>query len=143
MAKVIVVGVDESERSRCAVEWAVDLATDLGASVRAVHVASSSVLWQFAAMQYDADRYLDDVRHLLDRWTKALHDAGVPYKTQLVQGDPAIELLQIADAVDAYAIVVGSRKHPTLHDLIIGGTAHKLVNRARRPVVLVPPPAAA
>ncbi len=65
--------------------------------------------------------------------------SGVAYKTQLVQGDPATELLRIADALDAYVVVVGARKRAVLQDLIIGGTAHKLVNRASRPVVLVPP----
>ncbi len=57
----------------------------------------------------------------------------------IVVGDPAAELLGIAAEVDAYILVAGAQKHAALHDLILGGTAHKLVNRANRPVVLVPP----
>ncbi len=140
MTKVIVVGADGSEGSRRALEWSGELARDIGAEVEVVHVESRAALWEFSAIQIDIDRYLAEIQGLLvGLWTAPLRDAGVGYHTQLVRGDPATELLRIAVELDAYLVVAGARKHAALHDLIVGGTAHKLVNRANRPVVLVPP----
>ncbi len=140
MSKTIVVGVDESEGSHRALEWAAALAHDLGdARVQAVHVESRAALWEFSAIQIDITAYLHELQSRLDdAWTEPLRTANVEYHTELVRGDPATELLTVADRLDAYAVVAGGRKHPVEHHLSIGGTAHKLVNRARRPVVLVP-----
>jgi nucleotide-binding universal stress UspA family protein len=138
MARVIVVGVDESEGSRHAVEWGAELARELDATVQAVHVESRVALWEFSAIQIDIGPYLDELKGLLDgQWTQPFRDAGVTYRTELVRGDPATELLRVADALDAFVVVAGARKR-SHHTHGIGGTAHKLVNRAQRPVVLVP-----
>ena len=140
MPKVIVVGADGSDGSRRALEWSAGLARDVDGVIQVVHVESRAALWEFSAIQIDIDPYLAELQALLDGlWTKPLRDADVSYHTQLVRGDPATELLRIAVELDAYVVVAGSRKHAVLHDLIVGGTAHKLVNRATRPVVLVPP----
>ena len=140
MSKVIVVGVDGSEGSLLALRWSAELAHDLDAAVQAVHVETRAGLWEFSAIQIDIGPYLDELQGLLDgAWTQPLRDADVSYHTQLVRGDPATELLRISEALDAYVVVAGARKHAALHDLVLGGTAHKLVNRANRPVVLVPP----
>ncbi len=140
MAKVIVVGADGSEGSRRALEWSAELAREVGAEIEVVHVESRAALWEFSAVQIDINPYLAELQDLLDDlWTEPLRDAGVSYHTRLVRGDPATELVRIAVELDAYLVVAGARKHAALHDLIVGGTAHKLVNRANRPVVLVPP----
>jgi nucleotide-binding universal stress UspA family protein len=140
MTRVIVVGADGSEGSRRALEWSAELARDIGAEIQVVHVESRAALWEFSAIQIDIDTYLAELHELLNGlWTKPLRDAGVGYHTQLVRGDPATELLRIAVERDAYLVVAGARKHAALHGLIVGGTAHKLVNHANRPVVLVPP----
>ncbi len=139
MARIIVVGVDESEGSRHATKWSAQLARDLGAEMQAVHVESRVGLWELSAIQIDIGPYLEELQGLLDgAWTEPLREAGVTYRTELVRGDAATELLRIADVLDAFVVVAGARKHPH-HAHVIGGTAHKLVNRARRPVVLVPP----
>jgi len=138
MARVIVVGVDESQGSRHATRWSAELARDLDAEVQAVHVESRVGLWEFSAIQIDIGPYLDELRGLLDgAWTEALRDVGVTYRTELVRGDAATELLRIAETLDAFVVVAGARKRAH-HTHVIGGTAHKLVNRSRRPVVLIP-----
>ncbi len=35
-------------------------------------------------------------------------------------------------------LVVGAKSHSSVHDLVIGGTVHKIINRSAVPVVLVP-----
>jgi len=140
MTKFIVVGVDGSQGSHEAVRWSAELASHLGATVHAVHVESRGSPWEFSVIQIDITPFLDEVQGLLDGvWTQPLRDAGVTYETQLLRGDPATEILGRADQLDAYLVVAGAREHTTLPDLLLGGIAHKLANRANRPVALIPP----
>jgi nucleotide-binding universal stress UspA family protein len=68
---------------------------------------------------------------------RILRQAGVPCKTRFIRGDPAIELLRVATRLDAMMLVVGAKSH-SAHDLVVGGTVHKIINRSTVPVVLVP-----
>jgi nucleotide-binding universal stress UspA family protein len=138
MTGVIVVGVDASESSHGAVRWSARLAGALDMQIEAIHVESHLALWELSALQVDFDPYLRELQSLLDdAWTQPIRDVGVCCRTRLLRGDPSKEIMRIADEVEAFLIVVGAQRH--FHDHLIGGTAHKLVNRSRRPVVLVPP----
>ncbi|MEO8697846.1 MAG: universal stress protein [Acidimicrobiales bacterium] len=140
MSKNIISGVDRSRGSHDALAWSIELAREVGATVHAVHVESRIALWGLSAVQIDIDAYLEELKGFLNGvWTKPLRDADIPFYTQLVRGDPVTELLRIADSLDAFVIVAGRQKQASAHDHSIGGTAHKLINRANRPVTLVPP----
>jgi nucleotide-binding universal stress UspA family protein len=64
-------------------------------------------------------------------------DPDVACETQLVQGEPADALLAVARARDAAEIVVGSRGSGRAWTPI-GSVSRQLLNRADRPVVVVP-----
>lgn len=103
-----------------------------------VHVMPRSELWALGALQVDAKPIVDEARSLLDGpWTASLRKAGVPCRTRFVRGDRAIELLRAATRLDAMMLVVGAKSH-SAHDLVVGGTVHKIINRSTVPVVLVP-----
>ncbi len=140
----IVVGIDADKGAQSAVRWAARQAQQSGARVIAVHAVPRTGLWSLSAMQIDIDKILDELHELLDgSWTAGLRKAGVPYTTQLVRGDPATELLRAAKRAGASMLVLGSKSHSALTDLVVGGTVHKVINRSTIPVVLVPtaPPA--
>jgi nucleotide-binding universal stress UspA family protein len=135
----IVLGLDPSKGSRAAAHWTAGVAADAGARVVAVHVMPRSELWALGALQVDAQPVVDEVRALLDStWTESLRKAGLPYTTRLVRGDPAVELLRIATRLNATMLVLGAKSHSSVHDLVIGGTVHKIINRSAVPVALVP-----
>ncbi len=93
------------------------------------------------ALQIDAKQVVDNTRALLDSsWTALLRKSEVPYTTRFVRGDPAVELLRTATRLNATMLVQGTRGHSSVHDLVVGGTAHKIINRSTVPVVLVPSP---
>lgn len=134
----IVVGLDPSKSSQAAARWATTVVVETGAGVVAVHVMPRSELWTLGALQVDAKPIVDEARSLLDGpWTASLRKAGVPCRTRFVRGDPAIELLRVATRLDAMMLVVGAKSH-SAHDLAVGGTVHKIINRSTVPVVLVP-----
>jgi nucleotide-binding universal stress UspA family protein len=84
---------------------------------------------------------LAEVQHLMDgQWTASLRKAGVEYATRIVRGDPATELLRAATRTNASMLVLGSKSHGAIADMIVGGTVHKVINRSTLPVVLVPAP---
>ncbi len=107
--------------------------------VLAVYAIPRTELWSMSAVQININKVLDEFRGLLDgQWTAPLRKAGVQYTTQVVRGDPATELLRAATRADASMIVLGSKSHSALADMIVGGTVHKVMNRSAIPVVLVP-----
>ncbi len=140
---MIVVGIDGSQGSDEAVRWVVQYGTALDARVTAVHVLSRVDLWDLAALQVDTAPILAKRREQLrTEWTEPLRAAGLRVASRLVRGDPAMELLKIAEQREADLLVIGGRRHTALRDIVLGGTAHRVVNHAHRPVVLVPTPTA-
>ncbi|MGI8662073.1 MAG: universal stress protein [Acidimicrobiales bacterium] len=137
--RLIVVGVDGSKGSRAATVWAAAQAAATGAEVLAVYVVRRTEILEMAAVQVDSGPVLQRYRDkLAGVWTAPLRTAKVRYRTRLVRGDPAAELLRCAQTARADLIVIGMKKHSALHELALGGTAHKVANRATRPVTLVP-----
>jgi nucleotide-binding universal stress UspA family protein len=137
--ETIVVGLDGSKDAQTAARWAARHAQQSGARIVAVHAVPPSDLWSLSAIQFNTDELLTELRELLDGpWAAPLREAGVEYTTELVGGDPALELLRVAERVDASMLVLGSKGRSTLADLVVGGTVHKLINRCTVPVVVVP-----
>ncbi|MEU4360817.1 universal stress protein [Promicromonospora sp. NPDC023987] len=90
-----------------------------------------------------SDAYGADVLAGLNR---AMADVGLPWCALRGAGDPAAELVRVADEVGAAMIVVGSRR-PGLRSWatnVVGGTvAGRLIHSQPRPVVVLPEPATA
>ncbi|HTK16314.1 MAG TPA: universal stress protein [Acidimicrobiia bacterium] len=136
---IIVLGIDGSKGAQAAAQWAAEQANRTGGRVIAVFAVPRSELWSLSAVQINIDEVLAEFRQLLDgRWTAPLRKADVEYTSQLVRGDPATELLRVAERAGAALIALGSKSHSNLADLIVGGTVHKVINRSSIPVVLVP-----
>jgi nucleotide-binding universal stress UspA family protein len=53
-------------------------------------------------------------------------------------GDPAPTLLEVADDVDADVVVVGTRGRGDPAQPLMGSVARTVVNRIRRPTLVVP-----
>jgi nucleotide-binding universal stress UspA family protein len=67
--------------------------------------------------------------------------AGVTAEVHLVRGagNPAKQLAELADRIDADVIVLGSRGHSPLAGIVLGSVTHQLVHAAGRPVLALPP----
>jgi nucleotide-binding universal stress UspA family protein len=50
-------------------------------------------------------------------------------------------LLELADERDARLVVAGARGQSQVRSLLLGSVSHAVVQHARRPVLIVPPPA--
>lgn len=54
------------------------------------------------------------------------------------EGTPWRKILEVADQIDADVIVMGTRKHSALGQMLMGSTAVKTLTHSKRPVLVVP-----
>jgi nucleotide-binding universal stress UspA family protein len=136
----IVVGVDGSGCSDCAVARAIELAAGLEDTLvvaYAVEPPGRSVGDEWKESQ----RALEEMgRPIVDKAVATAAEAGVEAEPVLVPKRPAEALLALAAERDARMIVVGSASERPLTGIILGSVPHKLVHRSPIPVLVVPMP---
>jgi nucleotide-binding universal stress UspA family protein len=54
------------------------------------------------------------------------------------EGTPWKTILKVADEIEADVIVMGTRKHSSIGQLLLGSTATKTLRHSKRPVLVVP-----
>ncbi len=82
-------------------------------------------------------RYRSDVEKLTARLT----ELGMPAISHLRDGDPAHEVLTVAEERGADLVVTGSRGLGTLDRLLLGSVARNILTHAKASVLVVRPPA--
>lgn len=134
----IVVGIDGSEPSRRALEWAVAEARLRGAAVQAVHAWSLPFVGAapYAALEPSALR--EGAQSTLEAVVDGVDEQGLPEPVErlLVEGPAARSLLDVADGAEL--IVVGSRGHGGFTGLLLGSVSQQVTHHAPCPVVIVP-----
>lgn len=128
----ILLAVDHSDSSKAAVRVARGLAREHGATVEIVHVREIVPVSQVPLVEPEADitTLLSDARRLLE-------EAGVAVTTVPLWSGPTTEAIaNAADRFDADLIVMGSRRLTDLGGLLLGSTAHGVMRRTHRPVLL-------
>lgn len=140
MIREIVVGADGTAGSHRAVEWAASRASELDAEVTAVLVVRP-----FGEFVIDVPplpgHVVATLRQSLERtWSKPLREAGVRYRTLVLEDDPARGLLHAAEQAHADMIVLGAHGHGGFLDRVLGSVTYKVAHHAPCPVVIVPTP---
>jgi nucleotide-binding universal stress UspA family protein len=139
----IVVGVDGSEHSNAAINWAMRMAKGMGSEVIAVFAIAPPVYFDFGYMapvaspQFDPGWRAEMKKEFEGQWCKGLRDAGVRYRTIMEDGRAASVIAQVADRVDADVIVVGRRGRGEVAELVLGSVSHELVLHSKRPVLVI------
>ena len=82
---------------------------------------------------YDEDSYpeaLDSVRDLLS-------EADIAHKLERRHGDPADEIIEYADAVEADLVVIAPRKRSSVGKAMFGSVAQDVMLNTERPTLIV------
>jgi nucleotide-binding universal stress UspA family protein len=134
----VLVGTDGSETAATAVDHAVSLADGVGDTVHVLSVANP----EQNPMAFGLDS-VAEVEEAAERAAEEVNDhVGVgTIRATVREGTPADEILAVADEQDVDAIVLGRSGRSNLAERITGSTTDRVVRRATRPVVLVPPTA--
>jgi nucleotide-binding universal stress UspA family protein len=149
----IVVGVDGSEESRCALRWSTEEARVAGATLKAVHVwhYPPDYVWHVPPSAPVPDGALPDIpereffekeaRDLLDKTvTDAVDDdVGVAIEKEIVEGLVSDRLIDAAR--NAELLVVGSRGRGGVRGLLLGSVSQQCAHHAPCPLVIVREPA--
>ncbi len=139
---VVVVGMDGSDQSFRAVEWAASEAVLRGATLRIVSVPMllPRMSWRKGPQgtpETVADMIIKSHEHAL-AWASgraAQLEPGLAVETALLPGSPASALTEAAD--DASMLVVGSRGGGGFAALLLGSVSRYAATRAESPVVVV------
>lgn len=138
MTRPITAGVDGSEESLSALEWAAREAVRRGRALRVVHA------WRFqpheaidAGYGKDADAQAQRVRDGLAEAARSVagRHPGLEVTTDVVDGG-TVETL-VAAAADAEMLVLGSKGHGVVVGFLLGSVGQQVIAGAKRPVVLV------
>jgi nucleotide-binding universal stress UspA family protein len=137
--KTILAPVDLSDAAEAVAIEAGALAKSIGARVRLLHVVSPPVANEYAP---DAACISGEgtgaVEEALTRLRVWLNRKGVEAESRVLTGPPVPTILGDARRGKADYIVMGSHGHGALYQLLMGGTAMGVAQKAPCPVVIVP-----
>ncbi len=134
----ILLPTDGSQASEQAVEWGIDLAVTLDATVHALYSVDTrryGNMEDVAAIHEALER---TGRDALDRIRDAAGVAEVPVTGHLASGSPANTVLANADELDVDLITMGTHGRSGVNRYLIGSVAETVVRRAAVPVCSVP-----
>ena len=138
--KTIVVGYDESEPAKRALERAADLAVAFDAKLIVTSVAQLLAGASAARGLGPLDPIDPPEVHRaeLEHAKAYLAERGIEAEYDVALGDPATEILDLAAARGADLIVVGTREAGLLERLIQPSVSGAVQRRARCDVLIVP-----
>lgn len=144
----VVVADDASVASWAGLAAAAQLARRNAARITVVHVrhwpgmymAGLGALSMAGMTAGELVRTLDNLeREARRRAAKAFAATGVPWDFQVREGRPAREILRAAEELDADLVVIGSKPHGALHNLVVRSTTAYVTAHSSVPVLVVRP----
>jgi len=131
--KKILFPTDFSRASDAGLEYASSLARDRDASLLIVHVEEPPSVYGTGELYYGLPN--PDERRLVQMLESVVPtDRQVPCDHRLVSGDPATEIVHLAESEDVDLIVMGTHGRTGLKRLLMGSVAEAVVRRANCPV---------
>ena len=140
----VVVGIDGSDGSRAALEFAMDEAARRGAAVRVVWAIPETGYW--AASYAMSPALVGELGADLEKIGRQMVDdvvagrdgalADVPVEVWAVPGPAAVVLVE--QAAEADLLVVGHRGRGALRSVVLGSVGMQCVLHAPGPVTVVP-----
>lgn len=142
--ETVVVGVDNSDASTRAVEFAVARAKHNDWKVVLVHVIPWSP-YSFQTPSENEHRHREKQRELaaaseqvLVPMARIAEEGGVPHTEVVRHGKPSDTIADVAADSGAVHIVVGRTGDGGLREAVFGSVASRLVQHAHLPVTVVP-----
>lgn len=135
--KRILIATDGSAGAREVVEYGLELARSSSASATVVYVWRARRPFVGDPFdQRDTSEGLSRANDVGDHALRVAADLGVETAVEILEGDPAERIIELARLNDADLIVLGSRNRGPLVAALLGSVSSEVVTRADRPVLV-------
>lgn len=136
----ILVALENSDTDRTILSHIEKLAKQLNSALVLVHVADGWVARSFRQLNLAESDEMRQDRAYLESVRERFAALGIPAETILLQGEPADEIVRVAEDKHVDLIAMSTHGHRFLADLLFGSTARKVRHTVEIPVLLVKAP---
>ena len=137
MYRRILVAVENSWADETILEHVTKLAQLTGAELLLVHVADGFAARLFDDLQLRESEEMQKDRAYLEGLQQKLSALGLTVTIELAKGDPATELIRVAEERAVDLVAMSTHGHRFIKDLILGSVAESVRHRCTIPVLLV------
>jgi nucleotide-binding universal stress UspA family protein len=139
MFNKILLAVDGSDHARHAAHKAADLARALKPTELRIVAAYSPIPTYLGEpnLQIMLDSFRREAQRIMDKSLIEVGEVPCEVHTEILEGDAAEAILNVANTRKSDLIVMGSRGHGGLTGLLVGSTSQKVVAHANCPVLIV------
>ncbi len=141
----ILIAIDLSENPRKLLDTTINLLRDSLGTVWLLHVAEPDP--DFVGYEADPAVMRKQVAEEFHREHRQLHGMAeelrarsLNAKALLIQGETVMTIIQQAEKLNVDLIVVGSHEHGALYHFLLGDISQGVLNKSRRPVLVMPIP---
>jgi nucleotide-binding universal stress UspA family protein len=142
--KQIVVAADGSPASAQGLQQVASLAAPIGAKVIVVyvrHFPATALMASGGADPLLVEAMEEQESEVRQEVLRIVGGTGLTWELVVRVGSPGEEIVKVADESGADLVVVGSNRHSSLHNLLLGSTAAYLATHSRVPVLVTRPKA--
>ena len=141
--KKILVPIDLSAFSKEVIEEAIKLAKLTGAELILLNVASLDIGFVVGDVGFQylpelENTALEDDAKMLSNFTDYVKLKGVKCESMVKQGIPVDVILEESDKQHADCVVIGSRGHGSLYEVLVGSVCHDVIKYSNVPVYVKP-----
>lgn len=135
----ILLAVDGSDHALHAARKAAELARTMPPSEFRVVIAYDTIPMYLGEpnMQFAIDNRKNHAEDVLKKALQEIGELPCEIHTELIEGDPAAAIIEVASTRKSDLIVMGSRGLGRLAGLVLGSTSQKVVAHAPCPVLIV------
>lgn len=137
MYRRILVAVEHSPADQAILAHVRELALQVGSELHLVHVADGWAARNFDRLQLRESEEMKEDRDYLARLAAELTARGLKVSTELAMGDPANELIRLAEERGVDLLAMSTHGHRFLNDLVRGTTVNRVRHLVKIPVLLV------
>ena len=137
MYRRILVAIEHSPADQAILDHVRQLAREIGSELHLVHVADGWAARNFDQLQLRESEEMKDDRAYLEQVCAELASGGRKVEAQLAMGDPATELVKIANSGTVDLLAMSTHGHRYLADLVHGTTVDRVRHLVTVPVLLL------
>lgn len=137
MYQRILVPVENSAADRTIIDHIVELGGLTHATLLVVHVADGWAARHFDELQLRESEEMREDRSYLERLAAELREKGFTVDWRLAMGDPASEIIRVAEEEKVDLIAMATHGHRFVMDLLLGTTVDRVRHQVKVPVLLV------